>query len=85
MREGKAEALGELFRRKPGNTQVRLRLESPRDFSVLLDIDAKGAAATRSSRRRLRRSAGRIRWREWRGKEAGAEARRGVRKWSALR
>jgi DNA polymerase-3 subunit alpha len=35
---GKAEALGELFRRKPGQTQVRLRLESPRDFSVLLDI-----------------------------------------------
>ncbi len=38
---GKAEALGEIFRRKPGPTQVRLRLEMPRDFSVLLDVDAK--------------------------------------------
>jgi len=37
----KAQALEELFRRKPGETQVRLRLESPRDFSVLLDVPAK--------------------------------------------
>jgi DNA polymerase-3 subunit alpha len=34
----KAQALEELFRRKPGETQVRLRLEAPRDFSVLLDV-----------------------------------------------
>ena len=27
--------------RKPGETQVRLRLEAPRDFSVLLDVPAK--------------------------------------------
>jgi DNA polymerase III subunit alpha len=37
----KAQALEDLFRRKPGNTQVRLRLESPRDFSILLDVPAK--------------------------------------------
>jgi DNA polymerase-3 subunit alpha len=37
----RAEALGELFRRKPGETQVRLRLEAPRDFSVLLDVPSK--------------------------------------------
>ena len=27
--------------RKPGDTQVRLRLESPRDFTVILDVPAK--------------------------------------------
>jgi DNA polymerase-3 subunit alpha len=37
----RAQALEELFRRKPGDTQVRLRLEAPRDFSVLLDVPAK--------------------------------------------
>jgi DNA polymerase-3 subunit alpha len=37
----RAQALEELFRRKPGPTQVRLRLEAPRDFSVLLDVPAK--------------------------------------------
>jgi DNA polymerase III subunit alpha len=37
----KAQALEELFRRKPGPTQVRLRLDMPRDFSVLLDVTAK--------------------------------------------
>ena len=37
----RAEALEEVFRRKPGATQVRLRLEAPRDFSVLLDVAAK--------------------------------------------
>jgi DNA polymerase-3 subunit alpha len=36
-----ARALEELFRRKPGETQVRLRLEMPRDFSILLDVPAK--------------------------------------------
>jgi DNA polymerase-3 subunit alpha len=33
-----AEALHELFERKPGNAQVRLKLESPRDFSAILDV-----------------------------------------------
>jgi len=37
----KAQALEELFKRKPGETQVRLRLESPRDFAVLLDVPAR--------------------------------------------
>jgi DNA polymerase III subunit alpha len=37
----KAGALDDLFRRKPGATQVRLRLESPRDFAVLLDVPAQ--------------------------------------------
>jgi DNA polymerase-3 subunit alpha len=35
------EALRELFRTKPGESQVRLRLEKPRDFSVILDVPAK--------------------------------------------
>ncbi len=34
----KAAALEQLFARKPGKTQVRFKLELPRDFSVLLDI-----------------------------------------------
>ena len=37
----RAAALEELFKRKPGPTPVRLRLEAPRDFSVLLDVAAK--------------------------------------------
>jgi DNA polymerase-3 subunit alpha len=37
----KAQALEEIFRKKPGETQVRLRLESPRDFAVLLDVPAR--------------------------------------------
>jgi DNA polymerase-3 subunit alpha len=37
----RAAALNELFSRKPGPTQVRLRLEAPRDFAVLLDVPAK--------------------------------------------
>ena len=37
----RAAALSDLFQRKPGETQVRLRLESPRDFSVILDVPAK--------------------------------------------
>jgi DNA polymerase-3 subunit alpha len=37
----RVRALEELFRRKPGETQVRLRLEAPRDFSVLLDVPVK--------------------------------------------
>ena len=30
-----------LFERKPGETEVRLRLEKPRDFSVILDPGVK--------------------------------------------
>jgi DNA polymerase-3 subunit alpha len=37
----RAEALRRLFDGKPGDTEVRLRLEKPRDFSVILDIAAK--------------------------------------------
>ena len=37
----RAAALQQLFARKPGDTQVRLRLESARDFSVILDVPAK--------------------------------------------
>jgi DNA polymerase-3 subunit alpha len=37
----KAGALQELFAKKPGATQVRFRLEYPRDFSVVLDVGAK--------------------------------------------
>ena len=37
----RATALEELFKRKPGATSVRLRLEAPRDFSLLLDVPAR--------------------------------------------
>jgi DNA polymerase-3 subunit alpha len=37
----KAEALNELFVRKHGSTEVRLRLEKPRDFSVVMDVATK--------------------------------------------
>jgi DNA polymerase-3 subunit alpha len=37
----KAEALSELFVRKPGDAEVRLRLEKPRDFSVILDVTTR--------------------------------------------
>src|SRR5579872_6135612 len=37
----RAASLSDLFQRKPGDTQVRLRLESPRDFTVILDVPAK--------------------------------------------
>src|SRR5438270_10709975 len=36
-----AAALHDLFRAKPGDTEVRLRLEKPRDFSVILDVTVK--------------------------------------------
>jgi DNA polymerase-3 subunit alpha len=38
---GTAAELSELFARKPGDAQVRLRLEKPRDFSVILDVAAR--------------------------------------------
>ena len=37
----RAQALEDVFRRKPGEAQVRLRLEMARDFSVLLDLPSK--------------------------------------------
>jgi DNA polymerase-3 subunit alpha len=37
----RAAALEQLFKRKPGSTSVRFRLEAPRDFTVLLDVPAK--------------------------------------------
>ncbi|MEO8098878.1 MAG: DNA polymerase III subunit alpha [Acidobacteriota bacterium] len=37
----RAAELHSLFARKPGSTEVRLRLEKPRDFSVILDVAAK--------------------------------------------
>ncbi|MBV9033262.1 MAG: DNA polymerase III subunit alpha, partial [Acidobacteriaceae bacterium] len=37
----KASALSELFGRKAGSTEVRLRLEKPRDFSVVMDVGSK--------------------------------------------
>ena len=37
----KPAALNDLFRAKPGEAQVRLRLEMPRDFSVILDVPTK--------------------------------------------
>jgi DNA polymerase III subunit alpha len=36
-----ARALQKLFQDKPGDTEVRFRLELPRDFSVILDVPAK--------------------------------------------
>ncbi len=37
----KASELYQLFERKQGGTEVRLRIEKPRDFSVILDVAAK--------------------------------------------
>jgi DNA polymerase III subunit alpha len=37
----KADELNELFLRKSGATEVRLRLDKPRDFSVVMDLKAK--------------------------------------------
>ena len=39
--EGVASALAEIVRSKPGDTSVRLRLESARDFSLTLDLAEK--------------------------------------------
>jgi DNA polymerase III subunit alpha len=37
----KADRLRKLIDTKPGSTDVRLRLEKPRDFSVILDLSIK--------------------------------------------
>jgi len=39
--QDKAQALHDLFTRKKGNAAVRLRLEKPKDFSVIFDIPEK--------------------------------------------
>jgi len=39
--ESKAEQLNQLFLRKRGATEVRLRLEKPKDFSVIMDVATK--------------------------------------------
>jgi DNA polymerase-3 subunit alpha len=52
-----AAALGELFGRKPGETAVRLRLEKPRDFSVILDVTQR-VRPDREFRREVERLCG---------------------------
>jgi DNA polymerase III subunit alpha len=37
----RAEALSQLFGRKPGEAGVRIRLEKPRDFSIILDVTTR--------------------------------------------
>ncbi len=37
----RAAALSQLFLRKQGETEVRLRLEKPRDFSIIMDVGSK--------------------------------------------
>jgi DNA polymerase-3 subunit alpha len=37
----RADALSQLFVRKPGEAGVRLRLEKPRDFSLILDVTTR--------------------------------------------
>jgi DNA polymerase-3 subunit alpha len=39
--QAKAEQLQELFARKPGQAQIRLRLEKPKDFALTLDVAAR--------------------------------------------
>ncbi len=37
----KVSALSDLFGKKPGEAEVRLRLEKPRDFSIILDVSSR--------------------------------------------
>ena len=37
----KAQALNDLFTKKPGTAEVRLKIEKPRDFSVILDVTTR--------------------------------------------
>jgi DNA polymerase-3 subunit alpha len=39
--EATASELTHLFEKKPGEAEVRLRLEKPRDFSIILDVSAR--------------------------------------------
>ncbi len=62
----RAASLRNLFDRKPGETEVRLRLEKSRDFSVILDVAAK----VRPGQRVLRRSGPHLR-----GRSVGSDGR----------
>ncbi|MDQ6678969.1 MAG: DNA polymerase III subunit alpha, partial [Acidobacteriota bacterium] len=53
----KAAALQELFTQKPGETQVRFRLENPQAFSLTLDVPAK-VKADREFRAKLEQICG---------------------------
>jgi DNA polymerase III subunit alpha len=53
----RAEALNQVFQRKQGDTEVRLRLEKPRDFSVVLDV-AMRVRADREFRSAIERICG---------------------------
>jgi DNA polymerase-3 subunit alpha len=37
----KAQALHQLFERKKGEAEVRLRLEKPREFAVVMDVTTR--------------------------------------------
>jgi DNA polymerase-3 subunit alpha len=37
----KAQALNDLFAKKPGSAEVRLKIEKARDFSVILDVTTR--------------------------------------------
>ena len=65
----KAEALHQLFERKRGEAEVRLRIERPRDFSVILDVSDR-VRRTRNLRQRLRRFAVLKRSKFWRANSA---------------
>jgi DNA polymerase-3 subunit alpha len=39
--DDRAAALRDLFQRKPGASEVRLRLEKSRDYSVIMDVTSK--------------------------------------------
>ena len=54
----KVTALSELFVRKRGTTDVRLRLEKPRDFSVILDVPSTKVRPDREFRAELEKICG---------------------------
>ncbi len=67
----RADELRQLFDRKPGETQVRLRLEAARDFSVILDVPAK-VRPDREFRAELAGSAAPTRWKFWAADECAS-------------
>ncbi len=54
----KVQALSDLFVRKRGSTDVRLRLEKPRDFSVILDVPNTKVRPDREFRAELEKICG---------------------------
>ena len=54
----KVNALNDLFARKQGATDVRLRLEKPRDFSIVLDLRNRKVRPDREFRAELERICG---------------------------